>query len=176
MDPTNKPVYVTVENKKYKLHFNLNAFAAFEEESGVAFPEFLITLYEAFSLTQDVIKDGKVVKQGRPLSEALKHLSIKKLSLFVWAALHDYDENDEPVWIFTPGQLRRKLGISDFMKMLPAITNGITVNMPEAKKGEKAEGEQGKTAPTLLHEKPEESGGNSSGPSEEDVLDLVEKT
>ena len=168
-DPTNKTASIKLGGKTYTLYFNLNTFSAFEEASGGQF--FLDFLME--------MKDALVSAAGgsteslnltpESAEKIIRKLSSKKVRALLWAALHTYDANDEPVWPFTIGKLSQMVDVNNLHQILTTLWAGANENMPEAKP---EEGRPTNGVPAPLQQP--ENGGEQFGPSDEDVLASLE--
>lgn len=177
MNPTSKPVTISLQGDKYKLFFDLNTFSAFEDVTGRFFLDFIVDLQEAISslATKHVNEAaGNVTDISASPSTALQFLRkvpIKQLRAFIWAALHTYDRDGEPQWPMTIGQLGSRIDHTNIMELIPAIMKGSKDNLPEPKPVSE-EGDSEDPRPMQSHS-PQESGGIGFGPSDEDALALM---
>lgn len=182
MNPTNKPVTISLQGDKFKLYFDLNTFSAFEDETGRFFLDFIVELQEA--ITSLAMKQVAESNGANPSTETvaatpttalqfLRKVPIKQLRAFIWAALHTYDKHGEPVWPMTVGQLGARIDHTNIMELIPAIMKGSKDNLPEPKAGVSDEEEQEEDPRPMQDHSLQESGGIEHGPSDDDVLALM---
>lgn len=174
MNPTSKPLSVTLNGKKYKLFFDLNTFEAFETATSKHFLEFLASMQEALA-SIPVVKTDKTGKPIPPRPEEmfgfLRKLSIKDLRAFVWAALHDYDRNDEPVWPLTIGQMGRLVTTETIPMIISLVMKGTQDNSPSPDDLKETEdGSKDNVRPIRAGETAPADGGPGFGPSDADIL------
>ncbi len=190
MNPTTKPLAITLGGKRYHLHFNLNTFEKFEEITGKHFLEFVADMQEALETSSRVAVSmlgknpspadlQKAMEQGGKASLAfLKKLSIKDVRAFFYAALHEYDSNDEPVWTLTIGQMGKIITMDNIPDMVRMVMQGHVQNSPGKEDEEPnpmgEEEEPGR--PTTAGSSIPANGGMASGPSDEEILDSLTKT
>ena len=180
MNPTSKPLSVTLDGKKYKLHFDLNTFEAFETATSKHFLEFLASMQEALAS----IPKLKLDKNGSPLPPKpdemfgfLRKLSIKDLRAFVWAALHDYDRNGEPVWPLTIGQMGRLVTTETIPMIISLVMKGTQDNSPSPDDLKETEdGGKDNVRPIRAGETTPADGGLDSGPSDATILDSLTRS
>jgi hypothetical protein len=53
-----------------------------------------------------------------------------QLRALIWAALHEYDANDDPVWPLTLNQVGRLLKITDLTRIFSLFLTGHAENSP----------------------------------------------
>ena len=180
MNPTSKPLSVTLDGKKYKLHFDLNTFERFEECSGKHFLEFLAAMQEALASIPKLRLD----KNGSPLPPKpeemfgfLRKLSIKDLRAFVYAALHDYDRNGEPVWPLTIGQMGRLVTTETIPMIISLVMKGTQENSPSPDDLKETEdGGKDNVRPIRAGETTPADGGSGFGPSDAVILDSLTRS
>ena len=179
MNPTSKPLSVSLDGKKYNLHFDLNTFERFEECSGKHFLEFLASMQEALTSIPPMRTD----KQGKPIPPKpeemfgfLRKLSIKDLRAFVWAALHDYNRNGEPVWPLTIGQMGRLVTTETIPTIISLVMKGTQDNSPSPDDLKETEDDKSNVRPIRAGETTPADGGPDSGPSDEDILASLTRT
>lgn len=174
MNPTSKPLSVSLDGKKYKLHFDLNTFEKYEEISSKHFLEFLASMQEALAS----IPKLKLDKNGNPLPPKpeemfgfLRKLSIKDLRAFVYAALHDYDRNGEPVWPLTIGQMGRLVTTETIPMIISLVMKGTQDNSPSPDDMKETEdGGKDNVRPIRAGETAPADGGLDSGSSDANIL------
>jgi len=180
MNPTSKPLSVTLGGKQYKLFFDLNTFEAFETATSKHFLEFLASMQEALAS----IPKLKLDKNGSPLPPKpdemfgfLRKLSIKDLRAFVWAALHDYDRNGEPVWPLTIGQMGRLVTTETIPMIISLVMKGTQDNSPSPDDLKETEdGGKDNVRPIRAGETTPADGGLDSGPSDAAILDSLTRS
>src|SRR6266481_5974270 len=85
-------VPITLGGRDYVLVFNVNTFVAFEKETGAFFLDTVTDIMRVV-FPSDL--------KGQPTRDAfsvLRTISMERLRAVLWAALHEYDENDVPHW------------------------------------------------------------------------------
>jgi hypothetical protein len=135
-----------------KLYFNLNTFAAFEELRDKRFFEFLQPLEEALSS-----------KAGAAAIAAA--VSFADIRAVIWAALHEYNMEDEPVWPLNLFQAGRLVDMSNLHEVLPQLLAGARENMPSEDEVDPTQEETGASEPSPS---PPDNGGDLSGLSGEE--------
>ena len=180
MNPTNKPLSITLGGKKYTMWFDLNTFWKFEEISGVHFLEFLASMQEALASLPTSRIDPKTKKITPPKPEDmfgfLRKLSIRDLRAFVYAAMHDYDRNDEPVWSLTIGQMGRLVTTETIPTIISLVMRGTQENAPGADDLKEAGDDKSNVRPIRAGETTPADGGLDSGVSDEDILQNLTRT
>ncbi len=166
-NPTNKSQKIMLGGKEYELFFDLNTYSSFEEISGKLFTDMLFELQEA-------VQEGE--KRGDK-SYAIRRIPLKMIRFFLWAALHTYDADGEPQWPLTVGQLGRLIDINNLGTLLPSLLSGAGNNLPDqptkvetSSNGKVPHPIDGAIAPSP------DNGGSEFGPSDADVLGLLDKT
>lgn len=162
MNPTSKTVTITLGGSKRSLYFDLNTFAAFEESTGRFFLDFLASL-------QTATQDAQVNKDPMRF---LGKLGLKDIRALAWAAMHEYDAHDNPVWPLTLQQVGRLINIDNIKTVIPALMQGAITNAPD-------EDDLG-PAPSRPPEpggvgSPPGDGGDKFGPTDDEVLGSLTK-
>lgn len=140
-------VPVTLGGKMHALVFNANTMAAYEKATGKFFLETLAKLYDALKPTLIKLRETKADLQADPKKadsltagnafQILSKISITDLRALLWAALHEYDKNDVPVWPLTVYQVGRYLTPASIPKIFHAFLEGQAANSPsESELGE----------------------------------------
>ena len=162
MNPTSKPLHVKLGGRRYKLHFDLNTFAKFEEVTGRHFLEFLANMQEALA---------SIATDRSPLGAfgVLKKVAMKDLQAFVFAALHEYDRNDEPVWPLTMGQMGKLVTVENMVDVIRLVLRGNAENAPTSEDVQ-TEAENPPARPTNAGASTPANGGDDFGPSDEAIL------
>ncbi len=181
MNPTNKPLSIVLNGKRRSLHFNLNTFEKFEEVSGKHFLEFLSDMQEALALSAQTAavklnaksSQAQIQKaaeeSGRASLLFLKKLSIKDIRAFFYAALHEYDSNDEPIWTLTVGQMGKLVTMENIPDMVKLVMQGHAQNAP-GKEDHVEGGEKDNVRPIDAGSSTPANGGAASGPSDDEIL------
>lgn len=118
---------------KRQLVFDLNTFAAYEESTGKCFFETLAKLMEATRpLIPEVAADGSVVGGRMNLSpmQIVRSISVQDLRAVIWAALIEYDKQDNPIWPLTLYQVGKLIHIGNIVPILMAVMTGEIENRP----------------------------------------------
>lgn len=170
MNPTNKPLAVELGGKRYQMYFDLNTFEKFEEVTGRHFLDFLAALQEAAAELRPS-KDGAVA--DRELMGFLRKLAIREIRAFIYAAVHEYDRNGEPVWPLTIGQLSRHITPGNMASLVALVMQGNARNSPEVEK--EAGGDKVRPIDEGSPSTPED-GGAPFGPSDASILDSLTKS
>jgi hypothetical protein len=160
---TSKTITINLNGKIEKLHFNLNAFAAFEKVTGRFFLDFLATMQEALQSAKSTGDDFSF----------LRKFSITDVRAFLWATLHTYDRDGEPQWPYTLAQVGRLIDLDNVSGVVNAIMTGQAENSPSR--------EEVGTVPEETEDRPTEgspvaSGGPEFGPSDAAVLASLEES
>ena len=188
MDPTNKPVQLTLNNgKTHKLLFDLNTFYEFEEKADKTLPAFLLEMERAFApllaakkSAEDAVKkaaedsttdsvDVSVVEiRDSDIAAALGKISVKDIRALIWASMHDYDNKGEPVWPYTIGKLGSLIDHKNLNSVITQLVAGVSGSLPEKNTSEK-------DRPTLDPTLAEKNGGDGSGSLGETILASIPK-
>ncbi len=167
-NPTNKSQTIKLGGKEYELFFDLNTYASFETASGKLFTDMLFELQEA-------VAEGE--KRGDK-AYAIRRIPLKMIRAFLWAAVHTYDQDGEPQWPLTMGQLGRLIDINNLGSLLPNLLRGAGDNLPEPVPVTVAPSPNGKVPHPIegTTTSSPDNGGSEFGPSDVDVLGLLDKT
>lgn len=160
MNPTSKPLTVTLDGEERMFYFDLNTFSAFEEVTGTFFFDFLGRLTQAVGETNGDLASNAVL-------QVLRKVSLKEVRALAWAAMHSYDRDDNPVWEMTLNQVGRMLDVQNIGQLLPSLLRTSTENMPKPEEVERPTvGEKKKAA---RKSSPLTDGGSTSGPSDDEL-------
>lgn len=142
--------------------FDLNTFAAYQEKTGRSF------LADAADLLH-VFEPGLIGEQistpARPPSglEVIAAVPMDRLKMLLWASIHDYDRDDEPVWPLTPGKIGREITLGSIPEIFGAFLRGNSGNLPEKQiLGESQGSETTTTKTTALPTSPAEPNASES--------------
>lgn len=172
-DPTAPTAQIKLGGRDYQLVFDVNTFAAYEKATDKFF-------FDAIFRLVDVLNSFPKTEKGMVRIDPMKMLkavSITDLRALVWAACHDYDKNDEPVWPLSINQVGRMIHFGNVMPIVSALIAGQTANYPTAedrvaagedqgaqeKTTEPQEDHEEKTTPILVAPLPGDGGGTDSG-------------
>ena len=156
MNPTNKPLTITIGGERHKLYFDLNTFAAFEEATGKFFFDFLANLSETL---QEAAKSANAEAVGFAI---LRKVALKDIRDFLWAAMHVY-KGDEPEWPHTRGQIGRMVDVNNVMAILPALLRANADNSPDQE-------DVARPPEPKAENSAHPSGGSGFGPSDDAIL------
>jgi hypothetical protein len=62
--------------------------------------------------------------------EILKHVPMTDLTAMIWAGLHEYDANDEPIWPLKLTQVRRLVNVATIPQLFLTFLRGQASNSP----------------------------------------------
>jgi hypothetical protein len=114
---------------------------AFEQATGKFFLSTISELFEA------VYPGGDVKKIPANPLEIVRRVSMTDLRALLWAALHEYDAKDEPVWPLTMGQVGRLFQLKDIIPVFTAFLRGQSGNSPSHEEMGESQAETSKTSP-----------------------------
>ncbi len=166
MNPTNKPITIQLNGKKERLLFDLNTFVAFETVSKDRKP-----FLDFLAVMQDALAAVQVGKEGG--FSLLRRLYIEDVRALLWAALHKYDADDEPVWPYTLSKIGRMVDVNNITTIVSALMTGSAENMPRKEESEPRAEAEDEDRPPAEAQSAENAGGSPFGPSDDDVLALV---
>lgn len=187
MNPTSKPVTVTLRDRQVVLHFNFNTYSAFEEKTGKFWMDWwadvirrgqrAVLTSKAFEQLQNKelpAEDVERILRDNELTgmEAMKVITIREMTAIIWAAAHELRGPDKQVhYLFSFGEVGEMLGFDNFTELLVPIMQGVRENMPGAKatKAEEKQDEPERPIKRTQRNKPS-AGGAISGPSDEEIL------
>jgi hypothetical protein len=124
MNPLNPGITVTLGGTERRLVFDMNTYGAFEEAAGRFVFDALADMYAAFAEAQAA--EGKA-----DFLRVARRVSIRDLQSLIWAAMHDYDANDNPVWPLTRNQVGRLITVENMADLLVQVLTGQSDAMPE---------------------------------------------
>ena len=180
MDPTNRPLTVELGGEQRTMYFDLNTFAAFEEVTrsalhpeGKRFFAFIADMERVFS---------KVTSKGSPIKELslgevltiVGEVSLTDIRALAWAAMHEYpDTKGPPEWPLTLHEVGRLIDAQNLGTLLPRLLSASSDNMPDA---EEIRPSREETVVAPDPPSPPVDGGGGSGPTDQVLLDSLEKT
>ena len=106
------------------LVFNANTMIAFEQATGKFF------LHTVSELMNAAYPEGLEKPIARSPYEILSKVSMSDLRALLWAAMHDYDADDNPVWPLKLTQVGRLLTLPDIIPAFSVFLRGQTANSP----------------------------------------------
>jgi hypothetical protein len=159
---------VTLGGRERKLFFDLNTFAAFEDVAGKHFLMYLHELQSVASVAQAASEEERAMMFCR--------ISMKDIRALLWAALHEVNVEGKVIWPLTIEEVGAMLDIPSIVRLVPQVMTASTDNLPVSESTSEDEPER----PTVTEEKPlktstPKSGGETFGPSDTDVLELLTK-
>jgi len=94
--------------------------------------------------TYEKSEDRKITQRRLQLyTSVMRYINTTELLAMIWAALHQYDAQDEPFWDLTPSKLGRMIKPIDTIGLVSAIIRGHNGNAPTAKElGEVSGGDE----------------------------------
>lgn len=131
-------------DKQRIMIFNANTMSAYEEATGNFFLDTVARLYEALKPSFDKARED-AKKEGVELSEVIslkpleiaRRIPMKELRALVWAAVHEYKEDDVPFWPLTINQIGRYISTSNVASIFLTFLKGQANNSPtEGEMGE----------------------------------------
>jgi hypothetical protein len=72
---------------------------------------------------------GQQAAKSSPF-DIVRKVPMRDLRALLWAALHDYNQNNEPTWPLTINQVGRLLSIADVLPVFTAFLKGQASNQP----------------------------------------------
>lgn len=123
---------VTLGGRERVMRFNANTFIAYEQSTGRFFMDTVSNLYEIMfpSGHEDATGKPKQVRiSGR---DVLRKVSMIDLRAMLWASMHEYDAQGEPVWPETEAQVGRCLDFHNVVPIFVKFLTGVSSNSPSA--------------------------------------------
>lgn len=119
---------ITLGGQKRAMVFNLNTMAAFEELRKKSFTDTVVKLYEELEpLLRDKNSSTDAARVGLRILSRIPMLDLRAL---LYAALHEYDEDDNPTWPLSVTQIGRMIGPSNILEVFGAFLRGHQENLP----------------------------------------------
>lgn len=123
-------VPIELNGDSYTMCFDANAMAAYEDATGEFYLDALAKLYDALKpALAPTVEDSESAALTRSF-EVVRKVPIKCLRALLWAAIHEYDKDDNPHWPLTLNQVGRLLQVSDVTRVFLAFLRGQTKNYP----------------------------------------------
>jgi len=121
-------VPVMLDRERF-LCFDLNGMCAYEDATGKFFLDTVAALHDAVKPIVEAQKDGKVITD----IEIARRVPVKDLRALIWAAVHEYDKQGEPVWPLTLAQVGKiiKPKPKAIVALLLAFLSGYNANSPD---------------------------------------------
>jgi len=166
-------VRITLGDKEYVLFFNANTMCAYEEATGKNFLATVASLYQAYRPILASQQNGSEPPAAVATMDVLKRVPMSELTAMVWAAMHTYDDKDEPSWPLTLSKVRRMINLATIPKLFLSFLQGQASNSPTtAEMGESPalSEDPGTTTNTTAAPKPNGSGGERSTALPEDAF------
>lgn len=135
------------------LVFNCNTMVAYEQATGKFF---LQTVSDLVTAAFPSGMEKGIVKSPY---EILRKVSMADLRALLWAAMHEYDKEDNPIWPLTLNQVGRLLLFQDIIPAFNSFLVGQVGNNPTRKEMGESQAESEKTIPTGAPQNTPETGG-----------------
>lgn len=132
------------------LIFNCNTMVAYEQVTKKFF------LHTVSGLLDAIYPHGVNGEIAKSPYEVISKVSMEDLRALLWAAMHEYDKDDNPTWPLTVNQVGRLLSLSDIVPAFKSFLKGQTANNPtESEMGESQAESKMKTqhpqTPPIIH-------------------------
>ena len=175
---------VKLGNEDRVLTFNANTMVAFEEATGVFYLDAVASLYDAmYPVVEKRAKEKEREKQesGNADSstelisnlEIARKVPIKILRAMIWAACHEY-KNDEPYWPLTLAQVGRRMSFQDIAPLFRDFLRGQAQNSPTKEEMGESLAQSATEVGTVLRPVTADIGGERSIAVPEDAFTLAE--
>lgn len=165
-----------VLDRERTMIFNLNTMAAYEQATGKFYFDTLLKLYEihmnaseetkalidAASTGNDAAANLDLKKVQEIGLGIIRQVSMQDLRALIWAAVHEYDDNDNPKWPLTIAKVGRLLTPLKMPALLRLVVQGNNANNPT--KAELGEASGAAAGPVLVEAAPKPSA-NGGAPS-----------
>jgi hypothetical protein len=123
---------VTLGGRERVMRFNANTFVAYEQSTGRFFMDTVTNLYEIMFPKGHETADGKPKPVHISGRDVLRKVSMVDLRAMLWASMHDYDAQGEPVWPDTEAQVGRCLNFHNVVPIFIKFLTGVSANSPSA--------------------------------------------
>ena len=121
-------------DKERMMIFNANTMEKFEQATGSFFMDTVAKIYEAMKPYLDQARERQKENHTKELMinsfEMSRKISMSSLTALVWAAVHEYDEKDEPHWPLTLSQVRRYINTTTVPQVFMKFLQGQIENTP----------------------------------------------
>ena len=148
------------------LIFNANTMCAYEEATKKFFLDTVTSLYDAMRPALDAQKTVEAETSSVPATNAfniIHKVPMKDLRALIWAALHEYDRDDNPVWPLTIGQVGRLIQLQDVPRVFNAFLRGQIKNSPSTEELGESRASSAPAAPNPLGGATLKTGAESGG-------------
>lgn len=124
-------VPIKVGGRDLTMIFNANSMCAYEEATGKFFLGTVADLFDAvFQRKEEKPKSTEeLVPVKNPLA-VIRAVPITDLRALLWATVHEYDNQDNPIWPLTLNQIGRLLQTKDIIPVFSAFLKGQSGNNP----------------------------------------------
>lgn len=139
---------VVIGGRKMTMVFNLNTMSAFEEVRHKLFTETVVKLYQEMEPLFANAQGQQGDEAKRVGLQILQRIPILDLRALLWAALHDYDANDEPHWPLTINQVGRMIGPANMLEVFGAFLRGHQQNLPTREEVGESGGRSAESTPS----------------------------
>jgi hypothetical protein len=121
---------ILLGGKKFVMRFSANTMCAYENATGKFFMDTVSRLYEIMFPKGHEDKDGKLVAVRVSGMDIIRRVSMVDLRALLWAAIHEYDKDDEPTWPMTISQVGRQLNFQNIVPIFISFLTGASANSP----------------------------------------------
>ncbi len=132
-------VSIELGGKTYRLYFDCNSMAEYENATGKFFLDTVSQLYDAMRPALDANRAAEAGDAETPVPvprlnafEIIHKVPMRDLRALLWSALHEYDAKDNPVWPLTINQVGRLIQLQDVPRVFTAFLRGQVANSPTA--------------------------------------------
>lgn len=146
-------VPIRLGDRDYTLYFNANTMCAYEEQTHKFFLDTVSNLLEV------IYPDGLAKSAASPYA-IMKKFPMVELRALLWAAVQEYDEEDNPSWPLTIGQVGKLLTVGNILAIFSKYLKGTTGNNPTKEEaGESLAGSKPEVPSNSLPKKQDDDGG-----------------
>lgn len=165
------------------LVFDANTCVAYDDVSGKFYWDTIARFFAVYSMpelrpTATVVNAKGIsvptqAEASRIAIATLRHVPSKDVLQMAWAALHEYDKMDNPVWPLTLSQLGRLVKPVKMAGLMAMLVNGHSANSPDKDELGEASGAGPVLVPTPAEatQSPAASGGAPSTGLPADAFD-----
>ena len=123
-------VPVQLGTKEYKMRFSANTMCAFENATGKFYLDVVQKIYEIMFPKGHEDAEGNIVPVRVSGADILRKVAMSDVRALLWASLHDYDKDDNPIWPLTINQVGRQLTFHNVIPIFIKYLTGASSNSP----------------------------------------------
>jgi hypothetical protein len=182
MLPKGKVGEFSVGGKKVPIYINMNTAARFDELSERSLNSLIGKVWGLSSAKRSDNGTAGTGSADLSIDEVLQVVNWPSIRALASAALHRYDRNLEPEYLFTPGQLGAMLEFEEWSELLQILFKGLgdfmvrDADLPRSLRKEAEPEEQADPSSTRTVGREESSTGGTSTGLDVGILDSLEKT